>query len=153
MKKVIFLDVDGVLNSDETGFGGFFGIEKVLVKDDVKWGDVLVDRIRTIVKETGANIVISSTWRRHFDIPKFGEMFGLYDWPDVPIIDMTPKLHQGRGVEVNAWLQKNPVDRYVIIDDVDQFLPDQKEFFIQTSIMTGITQEDTIQAIKILNKK
>ncbi len=151
MRKVIFLDVDGVLNSEETGFGGFFGMEKVLTKDDVKWGGELVDRIRRVVEEADASIVISSTWRRHFDIIKFREMFSLYNWPDVPIIDMTPKLHQGRGLEVNAWLQKHPVDRYVIIDDVDQFLADQKPYYIQTSIMTGITEEDAEQAIKILN--
>lgn len=151
-RKIIFLDVDGVLNSEETGFGGFFPMDKKIDKSDTKWGDVLVNRVRRIVEATGADIVISSTWRRYFDIPKFKEMFALYGWDKVPIVDMTPKLHQGRGIEVNAWLNKHIVDRYLILDDVDQFLIDQKPFYVQTSIMTGITENDVKRAINILNR-
>lgn len=149
--KVIFLDVDGVLNSEETGFGGFFTEDDIATKENVKWGQGLVDRIRQIVEATNASIVISSTWRRHFSIGKFKDIFLLYGW-DAPVVDMTPKLNQGRGVEVNAWLNKNRIESYVIIDDVDQFLIDQKPRFVQTSIMTGITEADTKRAINILNK-
>jgi hypothetical protein len=162
--KVIFLDCDGVLNSEETcekwhketggnGFGGFFHADKEpLEKSDTKWGEELVDRVRRIVDTTGAQIVMSSTWRRHYDIPKFKEMFKLYGW-DAPIISMTPRGYRGRGLEINMWLKDNPVDNYLILDDVDQFLVDQKPHYVQTDMMTGITEEDTERAIKILQNE
>jgi hypothetical protein len=161
--KVIFLDVDGVLNSEETcehwheitqggnGFGGFFREEDAITISDTKWGESLVGRVRKIVEATGANIVISSTWRRHFSIEKFKEMFKLYGW-DVPVIGMTPKLSGGRGVEINAWLKNNPVESYVIIDDVDQFLIEQRPYYVETNMMVGITEDDVTKAINILSK-
>ena len=50
--KVIFLDVDGVLNSVDTSevFQGFVGID-----------DKLVSKLRKIVRATGAQIVLSSS--------------------------------------------------------------------------------------------
>lgn len=163
--KVIFLDVDGVLNSEETqhdwhlrtggnGFGGFFPPEKEIDKSDTKWGEGLVSRVRRIVEATGAEIVISSTWRHHYNVEKFKEMFKLYDW-DAPVIDMTPKGYRGRGLEVNGWLSehKDEVKSYVIIDDVDQFLSDQKPRYVQTTMMCGITEENAERAIKILNEE
>lgn len=161
--KVIFLDVDGVLNSEliarewelktrKGGWGGFFAPDDVITVADTKWGDELVKRVRRIVDETGASIVMSSTWRLHFDVPKFKEMFKLYGW-DAPVIDTTPRLSGGRGLEVNKWLNTNPVDAYVIIDDVDQFMATQKPYYVQTDIMTGITEDDVEKAIKILNNE
>lgn len=161
--KIVFLDVDGVLNSEKTcdywheltgenGFGGFFHADKEpLEKSDTKWGEDLVARIRRIVNTTEAKIVMSSTWRKYYSIEKFKEMFQLYGW-DAPVIDKTPS-GRDRGSEINVWLKNNPVENYVIIDDVDQFLVEQRPHYVQTDIMTGITETNVEKAIKILNNE
>lgn len=66
--KVIFLDVDGVLNSRNTTrrtAGGYTFI-----------GSRQVSRLRHIVRQTGAKVVLSSDWRYDRDDPK-GQFDGL----------------------------------------------------------------------------
>ena len=58
MSKYIFLDIDGVLNCNNTTDDcfGMTGIE-----------DRLVQKLSTIVKVTGAEIVLTSTWRDYWE--------------------------------------------------------------------------------------
>ena len=50
-------------------------------------------------------------------------------------------------------LQKADGYRYVILDDVPDFLPEQMENFIQVDPRVGITEEDAEKAIEVLNDK
>ena len=156
--KVIFLDVDGVLNSghlaDTIGWGGHFDESEKATHENVKWGQQMVDNLRKIVETTGSQIVISSTWRLHFSIPKFKEMFSIYGWSDAPIIDKTPVMISKRGFEINKWLVNHPeVNKYVILDDSTDFLPDQIPVFINTDLEVGLSKEDAEKAIKILSNE
>lgn len=45
------------------------------------------------------------------------------------------------------------VSNYVIIDDMDNMLPEQQSHFVQTNPEIGITKEDSEKVIKILNKE
>jgi hypothetical protein len=56
-------------------------------------------------------------------------------------------------MEIKEWLDKHgkKVSHYVIIDDMDNFLPEQKSHFVLTDPEVGITDEDADKAIKILN--
>lgn len=162
MRRIIFLDVDGVLNSHiiasewthmtgQGGYGGWFKEDEKATKENVKWGHVNVENLREIVKVANAEIVISSDWRKHFSVSKFKEMFNLYGWK-APIIDLTP-VTSNRGLEVNQWLSRNlDVTSYVIIDDNDWFLPEQKPHFVNTDPEVGLTYRDTVKAIEILTK-
>ena len=51
MKKVIFLDVDGVLNSSRT------------LHEDISSEDDLILNLKELVDKTGAKIILSSSWR------------------------------------------------------------------------------------------
>ncbi len=161
--KVIFLDIDGVLNSTQTaedwhlktgkgGYGGFFEETDIVTDDNVRWGQSLVDNLKKIVDATGARIVISSTWRKHFTCPKFKDMLAIYGWDGAPIYDRTP-IMRIRGQEVKWWVDKHKPEVYVIIDDYDDFLREQIPFFVQTNPDIGLTQEDAQKAITILNTK
>ncbi len=158
MKKVIFLDIDGVLN--------------VITKDFDEYGAIFqepfVSNLKTLIDQTGAQIVISSTWR-HSGLKAMKEMWqkrGLAG----EVIDITPDLAEiqdnglwlgvVRGDEVKAWIDKNPVDRYVIIDDDKDFHETQMPFFVKTSGNYshsgnvegyGLTTQCTIKAVSILN--
>lgn len=162
--KVIFLDIDGVLNSDETGvmyserykdngFGGFFDDEvDEPTHRTVLWGLPLVETLAYIVRSTGAKIVISSTWRMGKKVSTFNKMFALYGEYDIEAIDKTPLHWSGtRGTEIQHWLDAHPeVTNYVILDDNDDMLSSHVGHFVQTDEKVGLTEQDAERAIAIL---
>ena len=58
-----------------------------------------------------------------------------------------------RGSEIQGWLllHGDDVSRYVIIDDMDDILPEQKSHFVQTDPEVGITEEDVDKTVRLLN--
>lgn len=161
MLKIIFLDIDGVLNvrrTDRDKYGSLFH-------------DNFVDNLRMIVEKTGAYIVISSTWRfsgwnniqdmwRDRDLP--GKVVGLT--PDYAKIDLWDDTmgRVERGFEIQEWLKHHPrVSNYVILDDDDDMLTSQRSHFVKTSdninhpdcidIGYGLTKQCALDAIRILN--
>lgn len=148
--KFIFLDIDGVLN----------GIN--YVKDSGKFGVVVdperMELLKTIVEETDAKIVLSSSWREHWnsmsnDCDEIGlEINKIFREHKLYIYDKTPDLRFKRAEEIKAWLADYPgTTHYVILDDEKftdrQLLPHHIKTFDETG---GLTKEDSIQAIKIL---
>lgn len=163
MNKVIFLDIDGVLNSTKScnfyhkkyggnGYGGFFKRDEEPTLKNVLWDEKCVHWLDKIVKETGASIVISSTWRKHYGLLTFHSMFKLYNVYDLNIIGKTNQ--QGfsmRGKEIQDYIDKNNITKYVILDDDSDMLPNQIENFVNTNHDVGLTRKDYLKAIKILN--
>jgi hypothetical protein len=138
--KILFLDIDGVLNSQRTAiaFGGF--PHEVTGHHRDRFDEVAITLIRGIVKKAGAKIVLSSSWR--IAMP-FEEIAGALC---LPIIDKTPYLYQNketRGHEIAAWLEAHPgVESYVIVDDDSDMLPEQKERFVHTCGFDGFRWKD-----------
>lgn len=131
--KVLFLDIDGVLNSHRTAyaFGGFpFDVDKHRDRFD----EVAVALIRNVVTAAGATIVLSSSWRTDRDWERIGKGLRL------PITDRTPYMHPGpRGEEIAAWLRDHPeVERYAIVDDDADMLDEQLPFFVKTPHEDGL---------------
>lgn len=163
MRKVIFLDIDGVLNTGRW----YSKMDRNTPKD--KYGYAFdpnaVANLKKIIDETGAEIVISSSWKS-FGLSELEEM-----WQDrvLPgkLIGITPntvsdemllnadldhmELFSIRGMEIKEWLSKKGISHYVIIDDMDNMLQEQKSHFVQTNPEVGITEENAVQAISILN--
>ena len=162
--KVIFLDIDGVLNvygTEHDEYGQIFH-------------EHLVENLRTIINETGAKIVISSTWRfsglqRMKDLWKFrnlpGEVIGItIDCYDL-IADGRFEFYDDvtRGHEIQDWIDdnKNRIQSYVILDDDNDFLPSQRLNFVRTAnninhpdsidVGYGLTKICADNAIRILN--
>lgn len=133
--KVLFLDVDGVLNYRE-----WFRIHG---REDYPLDPVCIELVQRIIKETGCKIVLSSTWRNHEgsvqELKKYFE-----------IIDKTPHFSSFRGDEIKAWLEKHPeVTKYAILDDDNDMHPDQKLF--DCSFDIGLTHEMTQEIIDYFN--
>jgi hypothetical protein len=58
-----------------------------------------------------------------------------------------------RGMEIDFWIKQNDFEgNYVIIDDNDDMLESQKDFFVETFPNIGLTMEDAKKAIEILNR-
>lgn len=161
--KVIFLDIDGVLNVIGQGHDEFGQI----------FHQHFMDNLKRIVDETGAKIVMSSSWR-HAGLEKMqamwkkrglaGELIGVTPdlWRNVKHKDYHEKLQ--RGDEIQAILdQYYQITNYVILDDDEDMLDSQLGNFVCCSnninhpdcidIGYGLTNECTNKAIRILNRK
>jgi hypothetical protein len=153
MNKIIFLDVDGVLNTRST-------IRRT--SDGCPFVDARkVLRLRDIVERTGASIVLSSSW-------KYGATKGSTFWEQLaycelqeefrrlrcPLwIDATPCFPQTkRWREINAWLMLHDVDNFVILDDLWEELLPFSDHLVTTTQKEGLTKERAELAISILNK-
>ena len=172
--KVIFLDIDGVLNTGvyiESAFkalkiAGVNAHESKAVHDENghQFDPIAIRMLKWIIKETDAKIVISSTWRGN----GLAKMQKLWKDRDLPgeVIDITP-FHRGngrdhlpfkeraeRGGEIKEWLDNHPeVTNYLIFDDDDDMLPSQENNFIQTNATYGITASEAARGIHILTGK
>lgn len=151
-RKVIFLDVDGVINSlvnqaEEWGVHGF---------DTMNFDPVNMKPLKVLVESTGAELILSSSWR-HTDTPKDKAALKnlhriLAEYGLVLAGDIGPYRNL-RQDAIADWLQKNPdVVDYVILDDVnDGFEGENLRRFVVTDAYVGLTMEDIQKAINILN--
>jgi len=145
--KIIFLDIDGVLNSAK-----YYKTVDRTKKDWNRFNPLAVEMIRRLVKEYDASIVTSSTWRYGLvkelknELIKSGLIKYLHkDWK-------TPEIYPShRGEEINLWLGNHPeAINYVIIDDDEDILEEQKNRFIRTNIKEGMTEEHYYKVRQIL---
>jgi len=124
--KAIFLDIDGVLNSDATP-----NPRKFPYIVDQR----LLARFKQLVDATGAMVVLSSTWRVDPVGLLAAKLF------EVPFHDVCPDTPGApRCEEILAWLRAHPeVTRYVVLDDDDDCLDELPLF--QPATKTGLTEE------------
>lgn len=132
--KVLFLDIDGVLNSTRSCIA-FHGYPFGLGAESLEMFDpIAVNMIRGLCAHAGVSVVVSSAWRitHHWD--DIGKSL------DLPTIDATPQLMGPRGNEIQAWLDAHPdVTQYAIVDDDADMLNSQLPRFVKTDINEGLS--------------
>lgn len=127
--KVLFLDIDGVVNKqenyDRSKNMGPYPIDSYCA--------FLVGRIQL---QTGCEVVLSSSWRIHPEgVQNVSKRV-------VRLLDRTPFLSGIRGDEVQAWLDRYPeFDKYAILDDDMDFYVYQAPNFFKTTFQDGLTEE------------
>ena len=159
--KVIFLDIDGVLNcatSKSRCIDDVCGVIHGIDSDKVK-------RLAKIVEATGAQIILSSDWKDGWEKyytsqkPSHAKYLDnhLYKKGKLTIKDKTPNTHKGswfRGSEIIAYLRMHQdIKNYVILDDTffDDFANKEiEEHLVLTNREVGLTDGDVNDAIKIL---
>ncbi len=151
--KAVFLDIDGVLNSVQ--------YDRERNEDDGNIDKSRLALIKKLVDATSAKIVLSSTWREHWEkndaecdligkeINKCFAEFGL------KIYDKTPFfVSYDRPGEIKAWLNKhrNEIERFVIIDDAFGGWGELNAMLVQTDarIGRGLEERHIQKAIEIL---
>lgn len=145
--KALFLDIDGVLNTD---------------RDVRKYGKdyinpTLVDYLKFIILSTNASIILSSTWRLLEESKKIVEK-SLY-LKRLYILDSTPCRRKEssqwvpRSEEINEWLLKRPqIKNFAIIDDNNDAGLNLESNFFQTDSDIGLTINIAERVIEHLNK-
>lgn len=153
--KVIFLDIDGVLNDSRTpdrAPAGFIGIDRNKVA-----------LLKRIVENTNAIIVLTSTWKSEWERdPSLRSEDGQYlddmlSEQGLTIYDKTADRVSNRGYGINRWLFDHPeVESWVVLDD-DVFM-DYSCMGIMPHLVKsvyrfpgGLTSELADQAIAKLN--
>ena len=171
--KLIFLDIDGVLNSERTALAyGRGHIDKTCV-----------DLVNKLARDSWADVVVSSSHRQDFLGPSMRrddlaipcmvaelvDLEGLQRYMaslglTARVIGATPSISVDRdaqpivrrplrGFEIKLWLSTHqPTDLYgyVIIDDLNVAHDDQREHFVRVNGEEGFGYKNTVEAVRIL---
>ncbi len=164
MNNVIFLDIDGVLNSNfwndshqkEISDGKLIDIEKIRL-------------LAKLVKNTNAKIILHSGWRFWYNSnleptrKESENLSRLLQQEGLVIAGMTPdfsteeirkskKFSLVKASEILAWLAEHKeVDKWIVIDDIDLHNPEIEIHQIKTDSSIGLTTEDVQKAEKLLS--
>lgn len=153
--KVIFLDIDGVLNSDEyldkVKNSDIQGIERDIDVEKVKL-------LKRAIDETGARVVLSSSWRYTRNARYLKELLANYGIR----VDSTPYIQDIRGLEIKKWLSENQgVEDFIILDDeiFDSFDEELIKKLVKVSngngrsLGEGLLPKDVDEIIERLGRK
>jgi hypothetical protein len=148
--RVLFLDIDGVLNSRD--YVERAGWEPPLGSDhDVHIIDpAAVALLNLIVESTGAFIVISSSWRITYGTDALHSMLELRGFTG-RVIGVTPQRSgRQRSREIAEWLAENRVEAFAIVDDENDAGVGYTPRFVQTSFEEGLTREHASKLVRVL---
>lgn len=134
--KIIFLDIDGVLNN--------------LTENYRTPGIQNITELKRVIKETDAEIVLTSTWRYSYE--EALRLFRMYNIK-APISTTQVLRPLDRGNEIVLWLASFPmwVDKYVIVDDEIEDIENYPvKNIVEINPEFGLTKEDGDKIIKLL---
>lgn len=157
--KLIFLDIDGVLNSSTYFFSKEYldetehmsDAELMLLEHPSNLDPTALKLINHIVNESGAQVVMSSSWRMKYSIEEWTEMMQKRG-ATFKISGRTPKFSDTtRGTEIMDFINsmRNRPDSIVIIDDHSD-MDNLKKYLVLTNAKFGITMQDVEKALQIL---
>lgn len=152
--RVVFLDIDGVLNSH-----AFFkaGSGRPPATDTDEQARRMIDpaaveHLNALVEKSGASLVISSSWRRIYSLGAIGRALRAngFEHPRA-IIGATPPLGGPRGHEIQAWIDSagKPLPTFVILDD-DSDMEHLADRLVQTHYTSGLLAEHVDAALRLL---
>ena len=155
--KIIFLDIDGVLNSQIM----YENKEDIIGSQGRKLSRRCIARLNELTDITGAKIVLSSTWRTDSDVIEYLQSSGVIG----DIIGITPRITDAyslRGNEIRAWIMENELliarrayefQSYIILDDDDSdMLYWQRNNYFQVDAYVGLTPTIVYKATNFFNR-
>ena len=164
--KILFLDIDGVINSNDNDFAmcELWKIDNENKSRD-EFGTLFDERcvrwLKWIIEKTNCKIVLSSTWRC-VGLNKIQLMWEMRDLPG-EVISLTPTTvsteiinlyaatnnEADRGYEIQEWLDNNDWSKYCIVDDDNDMLSSQN--FIRTDKKIGLDYKTSHSIVAVLN--
>lgn len=183
--RLLFLDIDGVLNSTEymkathKGYGRVPSREEKrlitkalehwdderkvkelptirrMIQNDIRQLDrAAIERLNEIIRQTGAKVVVSSTWRMWYRTPGLQLILSAYGFQGEVIgrTWLSPSRYRAR--EILKYLDECelPVESYVALDDDSADMVEVKDRLVKTSCMTGLLDEHIAPAVEILRR-
>lgn len=167
--KVIFLDIDGVLNNEVYSKQKYDEWEKLgrpqrkrFDENSDNFDPRCMELLNELITSTGAEVVISSAWRSGHTKEELQVLFEQYGFKH-KILDYTPRMGHAatvRGNEIKWWIHENKEligpdywrwYDYVILDDDSDMLLEQRNNFLCINGYMGLTPKDIYKAEFILN--
>ena len=163
MNRIIFLDIDGVLNSNFWNDSHQREISDGKLVDEKK-----VKLLSMLVKRTNAKIILHSGWKYWFDKdfkplrPEAENLEMLLKREELLLEDVTPdhtteeirrnkKFSLVKASEILAWLSEHKdVDNWVVIDDLDLHSKEIEVHQVKTDPSIGLTIDDVYKVEKML---
>ena len=152
--KVIFLDIDGVLNNQNhilklfnlLGREQYFTIVRALHATPFDYRSCLL--LKQLIIKLDLKVILSSTWRCNANSKDL-----IKKYAGIEILDSTPILSSGiRGEEIQQYLNSHKeITNYVILDDDSDMLESQMKHFVKVDSKVGLTIKEIIQSEEILN--
>jgi len=142
LTRVLFLDIDGVLNSDGYRHGTGFGVSANELIDPAA-----VETLNEITRRWSLKVVVSSSWRVMPEVEGILRANGV----QADIIGKTPAQPGPRCREIERWLAEHPeVTSYVILDD-DADMGAMLDHLVQTDYRHGLRSEHIARVGAALN--
>ena len=163
MSKVLFLDIDGVLNSNFWNDS-----HKTEISDGTLIDEEKIKLLASLVKETDSEIILHSGWRFWFDTElkplctEANKLVELLEKENLYISGVTPdltteeirktkKFSLVKADEILLWINlHNCVTEWVVLDDLDLHNEHIRRHQVKTDPTIGLTLENVRQAKKIL---
>lgn len=158
--NIIFLDIDGVLNTERFQKIQIKNGESSIYDAQFFFDPIAMNNLRDLINQTNSHVVISSSWRTS---EKYYQEL-LYNFKQYKLLDRiigkTPILfkedgftQKERGLEIQSYLDNNKnIDNFVIIDDEDDLLHLENKL-AKCNEYYGFTKEVKEKALKILQKR
>ena len=137
--KLLFLDIDGVLTSNET-----ISRKELLYTFSAS----CVGALNRILRDNEVKIILTSSWRTVFDAEKQNQIFrenGIIQLPGGQTNDFG---YENRSLEIQDYLSKRKVENYVILDDMK--INGFEGHFVLVNPSTGLTENDVEKVNRIL---
>ena len=161
--KVIFVDIDGVLNNEEFLFSAVTERRQATAGSRTDFYSSMIDPskvsiLNEVVKRTGCVVVISSSWRMDHNRHELQGLLGTAGFK-YSILDCTPRdvpNDEVRGDQIQAWLDAAPdrfeaIESFVILDDEDD-MGDLLPALVQTTFKDGLTASHTERLVSVLGE-
>jgi hypothetical protein len=156
MNKYVFLDFDGVLNSHKFIMNSVNHFRAPSEKSYVITDHLdpeAIKKVNRILDETGANVVISTAWRKSYPLERLREMLESKGFTGCIISETKVIERVDRGVEIQDWLDINNVkpEQIVILDDMNPCCFEGLEHrLVNTSFYVGLLDKHVEEAIALL---
>ena len=162
MNRIVFLDIDGVLNnynyfieiSEITNIynrlldNNKFDLDLKLARKILELDFMKIELLKELQQETNVKYVITSAWRLLSTYPLIEDYLvnrGLY------VIGTTEFIDGKRGLEIRDYLENNSVDKFIIIDDErHNDFKELNNYLIKTNFYEGLQEEHIKEAVKLL---
>lgn len=152
--NIIFLDVDGVINSSNNLIKVYNETHKSHSGYLYPFDPTCLENLKELVVETKSSLVISSTWRHsQKGMEKLLDALNEHGLGE-SVIGCTPILGLSRVAEIKKYLsdvKSTDTINFVILDD-DSDMDDLLPHLVHTNRQLGLTKENVQQAIKKLTK-
>jgi len=149
--NIVFLDVDGVLNSRRKLRELYKLTGKPHSGRNYPFDEQALYNLKKLVNESDSFIVVTSVWRKNYlDMQVLLNVFAKLGIKE-RFIGVTPILNNGRGQEIKSYLDTNTsIVNFVILDDDSKDMLDLSNNLVKVDGFYGLTDTNVTEAINIL---